>query len=304
MLILIAGATGKLGQNLITSCLNRNYQVRALCRNPDKIPFPVRDQLESLVTPANYYDIPALDKACMGIDAIIVAYTGIPELQLDAQLLLLRAAERAGITKFVAQSWNYDWRAMELGQHESYDPFLCFRRHVDLTSGIRPVYVFTGVLAEVLFSTFFTTKYNGIWDEDGHRIVTYGTGEEEWHVTTYADAAEYTVEILELPDIEKGGFFSVSSFVHSSRDIARIYGETRGIEVPVVLEGSVDDLRKVALAAREKTGDPKNYYEYIGFFYQLFTLDGTWVLKELDNDRFPGVKPTSLEQLLTENPEL
>lgn len=236
-LILIAGATGTLGQKLITSSLKRAHQVRALCRNPDKFPSSLRDQLESIVTPANYYDIPALDKACAGVDAIIVAYTGNLDFQLDAQLLLLRAAERVGVTKFVAHSWNYDWRAMELGHHESYDPYLCFWRQAELTSSIKPVYIFTGVLAEVLFSSLFTTKYNGIWDPDEKRIVTYGTGEEVWHVTTYADAAEYTIEILGLSDIEKGGFFSVSSFVHSTREFARIMGRPEELRSQLCWKG-------------------------------------------------------------------
>ena len=109
----------------------------------------------------------------------------------------------------------------------------------------------------------FTTAHNGIWDAEKKAVVTYGTGDEVWHVTTYSDAAKYTIEILQLPGIEKGGFFSVAGFAHSTREIARIYGDVRSIDVPVKLRGDVEDLRNVAMAARE-SGNVRRYWEYIG----------------------------------------
>jgi hypothetical protein len=54
-------------------------------------------RLEMFVESNNYYDTSALEQACQGVDAVICAYGGLPELALDGQLLLLRACERAGI---------------------------------------------------------------------------------------------------------------------------------------------------------------------------------------------------------------
>ncbi|KAL9115780.1 MAG: hypothetical protein Q9227_000148 [Pyrenula ochraceoflavens] len=303
MLIVIAGATGTLGHKLVASALSRNHQVRALGRSPAKMHGSLREQLESFVVCKAYNDLVTLDQACSRADAVICAYTGLPELQVDAQLLLLRSAEKAGIKRFIANCWNYDWRKLELGQHETYDPPKCFCRQAELSSSINPVYIYTGVLAEVLFSTLFTTKYNGIWDPDNKQFVTYGTGDEVWHVTTYADAAEYTIEILQLPEVADGGFFSFASFAHSTKELADIYGKARGLEVPVKLQGSVSDLRKVAQTAREN-GEVRKYFEYIGWFYQLYTLDGTWVLHNIDNGRFPHVKNASLEDFLKENRQI
>lgn len=168
MLVLIAGVTGNLGQKLVKSLLSRGHQVRGLGRSPSKLDNDFQASLESFVQSQNHYDIPALEKACTGVDAVICAYMGSPELQLEGQLLLLRAAERADVKRFVAAAWNYDWRKMSLGQHESYDMYLSFRRMVEFTSEIRPIYIFTGVLAEVLFSVpghgDFSPKNKGIFD--------------------------------------------------------------------------------------------------------------------------------------------
>lgn len=59
---------------------------------------------------------------------------------------------------------------------------------------------------------------------------------------------------------------------------------------------TVSDLREKALEAR-KQGSEKNYWDYIGWFYQLYTVDGTWTLKDLQNDLL-GVQTTSLEDFL------
>jgi uncharacterized protein YbjT (DUF2867 family) len=119
MLVLGVGATGNVGQHLIDSLLVRGHQVRALAHNSSKLPAQKLEKLEAFVTSRNYYDIDVLDSACTGVDAVICTYTGIPELQLDAQLLLLRTAKRAGVTRFITASWNYDWRDMPLGSKKA-----------------------------------------------------------------------------------------------------------------------------------------------------------------------------------------
>lgn len=97
MLILIAGITGNVGKQAARAGLERGHQIRGLGRSPGKLDPALRAGLESFVESKTYYDIAALDEAVKGVDAVICAYGGMPELALDGQLLLLRAAERAGI---------------------------------------------------------------------------------------------------------------------------------------------------------------------------------------------------------------
>lgn len=107
MLILIPGVTGNLGQHLARAALDRDHQVRGLGRSPNKIDSTLQSKLESFVSMASYYDVQAIDTACHKVDAIVVAYSGKPELQLEGQLILLRAAERAGIEVYVTPLiWN------------------------------------------------------------------------------------------------------------------------------------------------------------------------------------------------------
>ena len=306
MLILVAGATGNLGQKMIDSLHSRAHQVRGLGRHPSKLDLSSRKKLESFIRSDNYYDVPALDRACKGVDAVICVYTGIPELALEGQLLLLRAAERAGVKKYVASSWNYNWKDMQLGIHESYDPYICFRNQVELTSDLKPIYFFTGVLAEVLFSLpghgGFSPANNGVWDPERKTMDIWGTGEEIWHWTTERDAAEFTAAVIERDDAAEGGFWTLCSGSGTLEQIAKTYGKVRNREVIVQKKGNLEELRERALEAREK-GKRNMFWPYIGWFYQLFTVDGTWSLGELDNDKL-DVKVTGLEEFLRNNPEL
>lgn len=97
MLILIAGITGNVGKHAARAGLERGHIIRGLGRSPQKLDLSLRSQLESFVESKAYYDVPALEKAIKDVDAVICAYSGIPELALDGQLLLLRAADRAGV---------------------------------------------------------------------------------------------------------------------------------------------------------------------------------------------------------------
>ena len=97
MLVLIAGITGMCGQACARAAFDAGHDVRGLARNPSKLPGDIAGRLEGFVTMKDIYDVAALDQSVQGVDAIISAvhYTSAP--LVDGQILMLRAAERAGI---------------------------------------------------------------------------------------------------------------------------------------------------------------------------------------------------------------
>lgn len=97
MLILIAGITGFVGIPCARSAFSRGHKVRGLARNIDNLPQDVRDRLEGFETMISPYDIAAMDRATKGVDAIICSFAAVPEMYMESQMLLIRAAERAGV---------------------------------------------------------------------------------------------------------------------------------------------------------------------------------------------------------------
>ncbi|KAF1968810.1 NAD(P)-binding protein [Bimuria novae-zelandiae CBS 107.79] len=299
MLVLIAGITGHIGQHLARHAIAKGLTVRGLSRSPEKLDPSIK--LESFIQSKNHYDIPALDAAVKGVDAIIVAYMGLPELQIDGQILLLRAAERAGVRIFHTATWAYDWRKTKLLEHEAYDPFVMFWRTAELTSPIKPIYMFSGVIAEVFFSVEgradFSPRNGGVFDQEEKCLEYYGTGHEKYQWTTEEDAAKLSIEVIMSEEAKSGngGFFSAWSGEHSVLEIAEAYKNVHGKPINLKSMGTVEDLEEKALAARAE-GTPAGFWGYIGAFYQLFTINKRWVLT--DENMFPSVERTSLEEFL------
>ena len=310
MRILIAGITGNIGQQAALAALSRGHHVRGLGRSPSKLPSHIRDRLESFIISQNYYDISALESAVNSVDAIICAYAALPELALEGQLLLLRAAERAGVKRFVATSWNYDWRKIQLRDEEVYDAYIAFNAHVELSSSIKPIYIQTGILAEVFFGVHpeqgFTPRDDGVWEPNSAEksIDIYGTGNEMWCFTTEEDGGAFAVEAVTDPNAEQGGFIPLYSFRKSLREVVEVYEKMRpGVKVALNMKGSVEALETKAVVEKKQRGRDK-WWEYHRLFFQLFTITGRWDLKQSEADRFPGVQPTSLESFLRDNPNI
>ncbi|KAH7028434.1 NmrA-like family protein [Macrophomina phaseolina] len=97
MLILIAGITGFVGIPCAKAAIARGHKVRGLARDASRLPKDVLDKLEGFESMSGYYDISALDRAVAGVDAIINTMPANPESIMEGQLLLIRAAERAGV---------------------------------------------------------------------------------------------------------------------------------------------------------------------------------------------------------------
>lgn len=131
----------------------------------------------------------------------------------------------------------------------------------------------------------------------------FGTGREKFDWTTELDAARYSVAIIESPAAHEGGCYAIRSGSHSLREIKSEYESVRNVQVKLNEKGSIDDLQRIALQARHE-GSPQKFWEYIGYFYQLYTINGSLVLRNLDNDRFPEIKVTSLCGFLQEHPEI
>lgn len=301
MLILIAGITGSLGQRLAATALARGIQVRGLGRNPSSLPSPISQNLESFIQSTSYYDIASLDKAVSDVDAIINAYAPVPLLDLDGHLLLLRAAERAGVKIFITSSWSRDWTNISFGDFEHYDNHIAFRAQAESTSSIKPVYIFTGLFADLLYTRYGPGGYTP-QGEGKARMGYWGAGLcDKWPWSNQDDVAEWTIDILMYGEgvLEgKGGTFKVSSGVTTVQEMADARSKVFGEQIEVVREGSFADLEKRLADLRRENGR-KGFLKFMPEAAAVIAGKGGWENKEvviLEQFR----KATSLEEFLRE----
>ena len=106
MKVLVAGASGNLGRELLTELRRRGHATRALVRDPARLPDGLADEVSVADAAAD-----PLDAACAGVDAVLSALGGssrvdrgprrpFHELDTVPNLRLLDAATRAGVGRF------------------------------------------------------------------------------------------------------------------------------------------------------------------------------------------------------------
>jgi nucleoside-diphosphate-sugar epimerase len=304
MLILIPGATGRLGVYLVRSALRRGHRVRGLGRSASKLPQDLHDQLESFVEITSYADTSGFETGCTGADAIIVAWNEDPRLVLEGQLTLLRAAERHNIKRFHAVSWNTDWENMPLGVIESYDAMI-------LTSSIKPLYTFCGVLAMTLFGVPGAGSLEGdssLWirKEGGERVINViGAGTTSTPFSTEDDVADFSIALTTSDDAEKGGYFRFCSDSFSLLELKAVYEKVRGKQCSLNHVMGVATCKQMIEQARDdamKAGElHRRFKNIVGLVYAVFMDEGLYNIEPVDADRFPGVPKTKLEDYIRAN---
>ena len=189
-----------------------------------------------------------------------------------------------------------------------YDTFLALKRQLELTSKIKPFYVFVGILAETFFSVpghgGFAPSSHGVWDpiSGAPKAEVWGTGDEKWQVTTEQNTAEFTAE-LACDLSQEHGVYRFCSCEATIKEIATIYEKERGCAVTLEYKGSTDELKKVADQTQQDLGLAR-FWEWMGYYYQLNQLNGKSMMHKLDNGRYPNVKAVGLVEFLKQNPEI
>jgi hypothetical protein len=297
MLVLIAGITGSLGQRLASIAISRGLSVRGLGRNPENLEAGLSGQLESFVKSDSYYDVPALEKAVNGVDAVICAYAPHPLLDLDGHLLLLRAAERAQIKIFIASSWSRDWTNIKYGDFEHYNNHIAFQHQIATSSTIRPVYIFSGLFSDLLFTQYGPGGFDTSGERPRMRYWGNGDTDNKWPWSTQEDAASWTIDILLHGDgvqAGNGGFFKFRSGVTTVAELAAVHEKVFGTKVDVTREGSQEDLESNLARLRKEKG-PTGYLEYMWEAAAVLAGKGLWENKDVTLlEQFR--KPTSLEE--------
>lgn len=107
--ILLAGATGYLGSFILQELLTRNYSVRIIVRNKSKLPWQIVENNNLEILNAELTNPDAIENSCRDIDTVVstVGITkqkdGLNYMDVDfqANLNLLKEAERSGVKKFI-----------------------------------------------------------------------------------------------------------------------------------------------------------------------------------------------------------
>jgi uncharacterized protein YbjT (DUF2867 family) len=283
----VAGATGTLGGLIVDSLLRRDVQVRALVR-PGNV--EGREALErrpgvEVVTGDIRDSADGLARAMNGASVVISAVLGEADVIVDGQANLLRATEKAGVARFVPSDFSYDlfrldpsdnaWSNLRLEAHKAFGA-----TSVAITS------VLPGAFLDVVHLPYFEHV-----DWAAGTFSYWGDGEQPIEFTSYADTAEWTAEVAIDPTA--GPTVRVAADVLTTMGLHQTLERASGRKLELRRLGGLDDLE--AEIERRKVGST-NVFDYLALQYAWVMNTGKASFDRLDNDRYPGVKPTSADE--------
>jgi len=133
------------------------------------------------------------------------------------------------------------------------------------------------------------------FDDEAGVATFWGTGEERFDATTVDDTARYAARVAVDASVPSGKF-AVSAQQLSFGDIVSAVERGAGRRYERRSRGTTDDLRAWIADQREAGETTAAMYGT----YQLYMLTGQTALDDLQNGRYPDIKPVTLEQLSAE----
>ena len=148
--ILIAGATGDLGGRIAKALTAKGAKVKAIVRADSK-----KAAVDALkaggveTVEVGLKDHAALAEACKGATCVVSALAGLRDVIVDAQGLLLEAAVKAGVPRFIPSDYSTDFTKLPDSENRNFDLRKEFAAMLNKAM-ITPTSIFNGGFAELL----------------------------------------------------------------------------------------------------------------------------------------------------------
>lgn len=290
--VLLAGATGMLGNRIAAHLLDQSdVEVRLLLRSAAPAEAGKAEAVSALVArgasvvTGDVTEPASLDAATAGVDVVVSALQGGPEIILDGQVALARAAAGNGVRRFLPSDFAIDLFAALQGA-----PQFDMRRRADSAIDALPMQV-VHVLNGGFMDLMLDPGTPGLIDLDKGTAMLWGTGDEPFDLTTVDDTARFTARVATDPaDLSGVRYLSGDRTTFNT-----IIGETERITGTTLTRnvlGSADDLRRITAGADDPWSVVPQWY-----FLSMLTVAP---FPTNENDRYPDAHPTGLHDYLVQ----
>lgn len=289
--ILLAGATGDLGERIARALLARGAAVRALVR-PGTAPEGI-GRLRGLgaeIATADYGDADALRRACDGAACVVSALSGLREVIVQAQAQLLDAAVRAGVPRFIPSDFAIDFTKLPPGTNRNLDLRREFKERLD-GAPIAATSVLCGAFMDMLtgVAPFILFKRR--------RVLYWQNADQRMDFTTKDDTAAFTAAAALDPSTPR--ILRIAGDSLSANDLAALMTDVTGERHRLLRAGSLGLLRVLIRVARTVAPQPGEVYPpWQGMQYMYGMYSGKGELHPLDNGRYPELRWTRARDVL------
>jgi uncharacterized protein YbjT (DUF2867 family) len=290
--VTVAGATGNLGQRIIHELVAQGAEVRAIVReSSNKTTVKNFQQLGVKVFVVNPLDVTEMTKACEGATCVVSALSGLQEVIIDAQKVLLNAAVAAGVPRFIPSDYSLDFTKFRDGENRNLDLRRTFHTYLD-AQPIAATTIFNGAFADMLTNEMPMILF------DKKRILYWGDADHDMSFTTIADVGRFTAHAA-LDDTTPR-FLRIAGEQINPRGIKTVMSNLTGQEFRFFHPGGQGLLGVIIKIART-IAPAKNelYPAWQGMQYMHNMIDTRSNMPTLDNNRYPSLRWTTVRDVLT-----
>jgi nucleoside-diphosphate-sugar epimerase len=289
--IVVAGATGQLGEKITNELLVRGATVHAIARpSTDSVKVKKLENLGVKVFIINTERVDEVARACAGASCVVSALSGLREVVVGTQKVLLDAAVQAGVPRFIPSDYSIDFTKLPVGQNRNLDLRRAFHTYLE-KSPIAATTIFNGAFADMLTGqmplVLFKLK----------RILYWGNADQRMDFTTMDDTAAFTASAA-LED-STPRFLYIAGNQISARELAAVMTDVSGEKFGLLRPGGLGVLDTLIKVARfVEPGEKDLYPAWQGMQYMRNMLEGRVLMQQLDNHRYPTIRWTTAKDVL------
>lgn len=266
--ILVAGATGNLGNRICRELVKRGAAVGAIVR-----PSTASEKMEAIakmgvkVLEVDVNSIDEIAKASAGAACVVSALAGLGEVVVDLQKRILDGALQAGVPRFIPSDFCTDYNDLVPGENRNFDLRRAFKAYLDSTS-MKASSIFNGAFADIL-------KYNTPVLNLKDRSLGYWGEKADWKLdfTTMDDTAAFTAEVALDDNAPRD--LQIASFQLSPNGIWADVKEITGQEFRIQQLSSLDDFARFIKKQRadNPAGENELYakWQQAQYMYSMFS---------------------------------
>jgi NmrA-like family len=289
--ILVAGATGNLGFRIVKYLLLNGANVKALCR-PKSDPLKIQNlkNLGAEVIQLEFDNLQELTAHCQGVGCIVSAVSGLADSIISGQSKLLEAALAAGVPRFIPSDFSIDFTKLSFGQNRNLDFRKTFHKTLE-TAPIAATSIFNGAFADMLTNEMPLILYKI------KRVLCWGHPNQAMDFTSIENTAEYTAKVA--LDTDTPRYLYIAGSQVSAQDTAKIASEVFNENYKILKPGGLGLFGFIIKIARKFDSTENELYPaWQGMQYMHNMMEGKVKFANINNNRYPDIKWTSIKDLL------
>lgn len=292
--VLIAGSTGDLGGRIARALVDESANVRALIRRGTPLDKIVSlEQLGITIVEVDYHNATEMKEACLDVSCVVSALSGLEEVIIETQTLLLQAAVSAGVPRFIPSDYSMDYTKLPVGSNRNLELRRDFMKILD-QAPITATSILNGAFADMLTGMAPIVLFSH------QRILYWDDADQPMDFTTKDNVATFTAKAA--LDDHTPRFLSIAGDQISARQLSVLMSSLTGQRFRLLQAGSrnfLSTLIKIARMFSKSTNDLYPAWQGMQYVHGMFS--GLGKLEQIHNDRYSGIQWTSAKQILVDH---